>query len=188
MNPELGDAQPVSTDDAEVPAATGTKVGRRPAGFRISAVRDVVIPLPFDEVLGVVRDIELLEEVERKARRVSVHPTGPGVGWYRVGGKLCRLVPWDGEFAYEQHAHGWHSEDLHPRADGWRVSGGFLVSRVDAANSRVTHYEDYVIPLRLRPLRPLLSVYMRRSQVGEMRDLALLVQRTVASHAAVATP
>lgn len=167
--------------------ATRTKLGARPASLRISAVRNVVIPLPCEEVLAVVRDIELLEEVERKARQATVHPTGPDVGWYRVVGKLFRLKSWEGEFTYEQHAHGWHSEDLHPRADGWGVSGGFLVSRVDADNSRVTHYEDYIIPSRLRPLRPLLSLYMRRSQVGEMRDLASLVQRTAASHSAVAS-
>ena len=38
---------------------------------------------------------------------------------------------WEGDFSYVQHAHGWHSEDLRPRADGWRISGGFLVSRID---------------------------------------------------------
>ncbi len=166
---------------------TRTKLGARPAGLRISAVRDVVIPLPCEQVLAVVRNIELLEKVERKARHATVHPTGPDVGWYRVVGKLFRLKSWVGDFTYEQHAHGWHSEDLHPRPDGWGVSGGFLVSRVDATNSRVTHYEDYIIPNRLRPLRLLLCLYMRRSQVGEMRDLASLVQRTAASRSATTT-
>jgi len=32
-----------------------------------------------------------------------------------------------------------------------------------------------VLPARLAWLRPLLSLYIRRSQVGEMRDLAALV-------------
>ncbi len=51
----------------------------------------------------------------------------------------------------------------------------------------MTHYEDYSVPVRWRRLRPLLAAYMRRSQVGEMRDLAALVTRTVAErHPAVA--
>jgi len=32
-------------------------------------------------------------------------------------------------------------------------------------------------------LRPLLALYMRRSQVGEMRDLSRLVDRTLATRA-----
>lgn len=146
--------------------------------MRISAVRDVVIPLPAAQVLAVVRDIELLEPLERKARHVEIHPSGPDSGWYRIVGKLFGIKSWQGDFSYEQHANGWHSEDLHERADGWRISGGFLVSRIDDAHCRVTHYEDYTVPERLRRLRPLLSAYMRRSQVGEMRDLAVLVLRT----------
>lgn len=150
---------------------TTMKVDAAPAPIRISAVRDVVIPLPSDDVLSVVRNIGLLEPLERKARRVEIHPTGPNCGWYRIEGKLFRVKSWEGDFSYEQHANGWHSEDLRPRADGWRISGGFLVSRVDDTTCRVTHYEDYALPDRLRHLRPLLATYMRRSQVGEMRDL-----------------
>ena len=90
------------------------------------------------------------------------------------------MLPWEGRFSYDQHDNGWHSEDLSPRRDGWRISGGFLVSRIDDATCRVTHYEDYSVPVRWRRLRPLLAAYMRRSQVGEMRDLAVLVTRTVA--------
>ena len=146
---------------------------------RISAVRDVVIPLPSEQVLAVIRDIELLEPLERKARHVEIHPTGPDTGWYRIVGKLFNLQRWEGDFSYQQHENGWHSEDLHPRDDGWRISGGFLVSRVDDTTCRVTHYEDYTLPPRLRHLRPLLSGYLRRTQIGEMRDLVALVQRQV---------
>ena len=148
------------------------------APWRISAVRDVVIALPSAEVLAVVRDIALLEPLERKARHVEIHPTGPDRGWYRIVGKLFGVKAWDGDFSYVQHENGWHSEDLRPRDDGWRISGGFLVSRVDETTCRVTHYEDYSLPARLRRLRPVLAAYMRRSQVGEMRDLAALVLRT----------
>lgn len=144
---------------------------------RISAVRNVVIAHPSQEVLRLVRDIALLEPLERKARHVDIHPTSPGRGWYHIAGKLFRTKSWEGDFRYEQHENGWHSEDLHPRADGWRISGGFLVSRIDDTSCRVTHYEDYTVPPRLQRLRPLLALYMRRSQVGEMRDLLTLVDQ-----------
>lgn len=146
-------------------------------GFRVSAVRDVVVPLPLDEVLAVVRDIELLEPLERKARHVEIHPISPDAGWYRIVGKLFRVKSWEGTFRYQQLDNGWHSEDLSERADGWRISGGFLVSRIDDLTCRVTHYEDYLVPARLRRFRHLLNLYMRRSQIGEMRDLSALVQR-----------
>jgi hypothetical protein len=149
----------------------------QPPGFRVSAVRDVVVPLPLEQVLVVVRDIELLEPLERKARHVEIHPTSADAGWYRIVGKLFRLKSWEGNFRYQQHENGWHSENLAEREDGWRISGGFLVSRIDDVTSRVTHYEDYVVPERLRPFRILLTLYMRRSQIGEMRDLGALLQR-----------
>lgn len=150
---------------------------------RVSAVRDVVLPHNAQDVLAVIRDIELLEPLERKARSVEVHPLDDTHGWYRITGKLFRVRTWEGDFSYEQHPAGWHSEDLHPRADGWRISGGFLVSRIDDATCRVTHYEDYSLPERLRRWWPLLAWYMRRSQVGEMRDLTALVAQTLAEQA-----
>lgn len=146
-----------------------------PEQARVAAVRDVLVCAPLDQTLTIVRDIERLEPLERKARTVAVHPSGPTDGWYTITGRIARLVPWRGDFSYTQHEAGWHSEDLLARADGWQVSGGFLVSRVDDRTTRVTHYEDYVLPPRLARLRPLFAVYVRRSQVGEMRDLASLV-------------
>lgn len=152
--------------------------------FRVSAVRDVVIGLPVRDVLEIVRDIELLEPLERKARHVDVQALGPDRGRYRITGKLFRVKSWEGEFSYTQHENGWHSEVLYPRSDGWRISGGFLVTRIDATTCRVTHYEDYTVPGRLRLFRPFLTLYMQRSQVGEMRDLAALVEREQRAHAA----
>ena len=156
-----------------------------PTAIRVSAVRDVVLPHSSHEVLAVIRDIELLEPLERKARSVEVHRVDETHGWYRIVGKLFRVRTWEGDFSYEQHPSGWHSEDLEPRTDGWRISGGFLVSRIDDASCRVTHYEDYSLPERLRHWRPLLAFYMRRSQIGEMRDLTVLVEQVLAAREAV---
>ena len=149
--------------------------------MRVSAVRDIILPHSSQEVLAIIRDIELLEPLERKARSVEVHPVDDTHGSYRIVGKLFRVRAWEGEFSYEQHPSGWHSEDLHLRPDGWRISGGFLVSRIDDSTCRVTHYEDYSLPNSLRRWRPLLSWYMRRSQIGEMRDLTVLVEQTLAA-------
>ncbi len=148
---------------------------------RVSAVRDVVLPYSTAEVLVVLRDIELLEPLERKARAVEVHPLDASHGWYHIVGKLFGVRAWEGDFSYQQHESGWHSEDLHPRLDGWRISGGFLLSRIDDHTCRVTHYEDYLLPPRLHRLRAVFALYMRRSQVGEMRDLAELVDREVSA-------
>ncbi|GAC1329645.1 MAG: hypothetical protein NVSMB13_17360 [Mycobacteriales bacterium] len=150
----------------------------------ISAVRSVVVRRNAQDTLHIVNDIELLEPLERKARSVEVHPgteTAGGTdadGWYSIVGRLGRLVPWEGRFSYHRHDAGWHSQDLQARDDGWRISGGFLVSPIDETTCRVTHYEDYRLPHRLRWLRLPLTVYMRRSQVGEMRDLVKLVEST----------
>ena len=71
------------------------------------------------------------------------------------------MNPWAGNVRYEQHSNRWHSEDLSEREDGWRISGGFLVSRIDDGTSGVTHYEDYTVPERLRHFRTLLKNYLR---------------------------
>lgn len=128
------------------------------------------------QTLELVRDIELLEPLERKARAVEVHPEDARSGWYRIHGRLVGVVPWAGDFSFSHSENGWHSADLHPREDGWRISGGFVVTPIDEHSCRVTHYEDYVPPERLRWLRAFLTAYMRRSQVGEMRDLKQLVE------------
>jgi hypothetical protein len=122
----------------------------------------------------------LLEPLERKARDVEVHAEGERAGWYHIDGKLAGLAAWQGDFRYDQHDAGWHSADLHPRDDGWRISGGFLVAPVGPDRCRITHYEDYVLPVRLRWMWLPMAVYLRWSQVGEMRDLVRLVERKTA--------
>lgn len=154
---------------------------------RVSAVRAVVVDRPMEQTIEVVRDIELLEPLERKARAVEVHPEDERGGWYRIHGRLARLVPWTGDFSFRQSDSGWHSADLRPREDGWRISGGFVVTPVDEHSCRVTHYEDYVLPKHLRWMHPFLVAYMRLSQVGEMRDLKRLVERELPDARAVTT-
>ncbi len=78
------------------------------------------------------------------------------------------MNPWAGNVRYEQHSNG-----LSEREDGWRTSGGFLVSRIDDGTSGVTHYEDYTMPKRRRHLHALLKNYLQ-------------LQRTVAAAAGCA--
>lgn len=139
----------------------------------------MVIERPLEQTLALVRDIELLEPLERKARAVEVHPTDSRSGWYRIHGRLARLVPWTGDFSFSQSENGWHSADLVPREDTWRISGGFVVTPIDENSCRVTHYEDYVPPRHLRWMHGLLVAYIRLSQIGEMRDLKNLVENRV---------
>lgn len=109
-------------------------------------MRSVVIDRPMDQTLELVRDIELLEPLERKARAVEVHPEDSRSGWYRIHGRLVGIFAWAGDFSFSHSENGWHSADLHPREDGWRISGGFVVTPIDEQSCRVTHYEDYVPP------------------------------------------
>lgn len=132
-------------------------------------------------MLEVVRDIELLEPLERKARAVEVHPDSSSAGWYRIHGRLMRLIPWTGDFSFVPSDKGWHSADLQSRPDGWRISGGFVVTLIDDDSCRVTHYEDYVPPEHPRWMHPLLVAYMRLSQIGEMHDLKRLVETRVSA-------
>lgn len=145
----------------------------------ISAVRDVVVHRPLAETLALVRDITLLEPFERKVEHAVVRPIDEFSGTYHIEGKVMGVYRWDGEFSYEQHAAGWHSEQIGVRDDGWQISGGFLVSRVDDQRTRITHYEDYTLPAGLRLFRRVFEMYMRMSQRGEMRDLKQLVEQTV---------
>ena len=153
---------------------------------RVSAVRSVVVDRPMEQTLELVRDIELLEPLERKARAVEVHPESSTSGWYRIHGRLMRIAPWTGDFSFTHSENGWHSADLHCRADGWRISGGFVVTPVDQDSCRVTHYEDYVPPRHLRWMHPVLVAYMWLSQIGEMRDLKRLVETRVPRRPAAA--
>ncbi|MDQ6874427.1 MAG: hypothetical protein M3042_05095 [Actinomycetota bacterium] len=155
-------------------AAGGAGPRRPPA--HIGAVRSVLIERSAEDTMTVLRDIELLEPLERKAREVEVHPETDRSGWYRIVGRLAGLARWEGDFRYDQHDAGWHSRDLHPREDQWAISGGFLVNPIGPAMCRVTHYEDYFLPPRLRWMWLPMAVYMRWSQVGEMRDLVRLVE------------
>lgn len=156
--------------------ASGTPSPRR---GHIGAVRSILVNRPATETIAVLRDIELLEPLERKARGVVVHADSEQHGWYHIDGKLAALAAWEGDFRYDQHDVGWHSADLHPRDDGWGISGGFLVAPVGRGQCRITHYEDYFLPPRLRWMRFPMWLYMRWSQVGEMRDLVGLVERQV---------
>lgn len=118
-----------------------------------------------------------MEPLERKVDHAEVRPDTDTTGTYHVVGRLMGVFRSDGEFRYEQHANGWHSESLHPRTDGWRISGGFLVSRVDDQRSRITHCEDYVMPDKLRRFRRPMQTYMKFSQRSEMRGLKKLAER-----------
>lgn len=143
----------------------------------VGAVRSVLVRRSAERTLEIVRDIELLEPLERKARSVEVHPETDLTGWYRIVGRLARVVPWEGVFSFRQHDVGWHSTDLVRRPDGWQICGGFVVTPINEQLCRVIHYEDYELPERMTWMRWPLRFYMRASQVGELRDLVRLIEK-----------
>lgn len=70
----------------------------------MSASRDVLVAAPLPQALAIVREIELLEPLERKARTVTVHPAtaaAAGLGnlrqepldMFRTLGEQPRSVP-----------------------------------------------------------------------------------------------
>lgn len=153
---------------------------RRRAGWdgrlrEASAERTVVVERPVADVLPHIWTIKNVEYCERKADEVTVTPEQEWTGRYVIRGRLLGFVPWDGQFRYVLHESGFHSEDAAPRRGGLHVNGGFTVEP-HGDGSRIWHYERYLLPWPVAPLKPLVSAYVRWTQRREMRDLVELIE------------
>ncbi|MEX2268168.1 MAG: SRPBCC family protein [Acidimicrobiia bacterium] len=134
------------------------------------------IPLEPARVLPAVWEIQNIERCEVKADSVVVTKESDTRGSYRVRGRFAGL-PWRGQFFYELHPTGFHSTNSpHPRK-GTTISGGFVVEPAPDDACVVTHYEQYRLPIYFRPLRLLVTLYLRWSMRKELRDLEALVVR-----------
>jgi hypothetical protein len=140
-----------------------------------SAVTSIVVARPYEETRHIVSDIGLLEPFERKVETIEIVPESDSTGRYSLIGRVFGFLPWRGDFSYQHHAAGWHSETLGTGPYGVRVSGGFSLTRVDEDHTRVTHYEDYLLPKRFRLIRGPFSRYIAWTQRGEMRDIKQFV-------------
>ncbi len=97
-------------------------------------------------------------------------------GRYVIRGRIFGMVPWQGPFRYVLHERGFHSQDAVARRGGLRVNGGFT-AEPDGDRTRIWHYERYLLPWPVAPLKPLVTAYVRWTQRREMRDLAALIER-----------
>jgi hypothetical protein len=140
----------------------------------VSAERSVDLPCPAEHALVHVWNIKNVEVCERKADRVTVTPETASTGRYVIRGRIFGVVPWDGQFRYVLHEAGFHSEDAVRRRGGLQVNGGFTV-QAHGTGSRVWHYERYLLPWPVAPLKPFVAAYVRWTQRREMRDLARLI-------------
>ena len=140
-----------------------------------SAERTVLLDRPPVDVLPHIWEIKNVERCERKADEVTVTPEQPWTGRYVIRGRIFGVVPWQDEFRYVLHEAGFHSQDTGHCFGGLRINGGFTVEP-RPGGCRIWHYERYLLPWPVAPLKPLISAYVRWTQRREMRDLAALIE------------
>jgi hypothetical protein len=140
-----------------------------------SAERTVVVDRPIEDVLPHLWKIKNVEHCERKADRVTVTPEQPWTGRYVIRGRIVGVLPWTEEFRYVLHETGFHSEGTGHCPDGLRINGGFT-AEPQGSRCRIWHYERYLLPWPLAPLKPLVTAYVRWTQRREMRDLDCLIE------------
>jgi hypothetical protein len=142
-------------------------------GHRLTTVRTSDLPCRREEALHAIWEIKNIERTEVKASAVDVHPLDARHGTYDVRGRFAGL-PWRGAFVYELNDSGFHSRNADKPPHEATIEGGFIVTP-NADGCTVIHYEQYVLPPRLRPLKLLIGAYLRWSMGRELRDLEALV-------------
>jgi hypothetical protein len=161
--------QPLLTDDGkhvftkELQSATRPRGGWTGRLRESSAERTVVVDRPLQQVLPHLWHIKNVEYCERKADDVQVTAEESWTGRYVIRGRILGVIPWREPFRYVLHEQGFHSEDAAPRRGGLHVNGGFT-AEPDGAETRIWHYERYLLPWPLAPLKPLVTAYVRWTQ------------------------
>jgi hypothetical protein len=148
-------------------------------GSRITTVSTREIAFPREATLQAIWEIKNIELTEVKADAVNVDPETPTTGTYRVRGRFAG-VPWHGEFAYELNEGGFHSRTAGVPPEQATVEGGFVVTPI-AGGCTVIHYEQYVLAPWLRPIKPVVRMYLRWTMRRELRDFEELVRRSQSS-------
>lgn len=144
-----------------------------------SAERTIQVDRPAEDVLPHIWEIKNVERCERKADEVTVTPEEPWTGRYVIRGRIFGVLRWTDEFRYVLHEAGFHSEDTGHCPGGLRINGGFTVEP-RPGGCRIWHYERYLLPWPVAPLKPVISAYVRWTQRREMRDLAALIENAEA--------
>jgi hypothetical protein len=150
-----------------------------PMTRRITVVSARELPCRRQDAVAAIRDIKNIERTEVKADAVVVSPETPERGTYRVRGRFACL-PWQGQFDYVLHDGGFHSRNADVPPEQATIEGGFVVTPL-AVGCTVIHYEQYVLPRWLVPLRHAIRVYLRWSMARELRDLERLIEASRAT-------
>jgi hypothetical protein len=153
---------------------------------RITTVSAREMPCPKEVARTAIWEIKNIEHTEVKADAVDVTPADPMRGSYKVRGHFAG-VPWRGEFDYELNEGGFHSRNAGVPPEQATIEGGFIVTPT-ADGCTVIHYEQYVLPAALVPIKWLIRAYLRWSMRRELGDLERLLttrRSTPARHRAV---
>ena len=148
-------------------------------GPRITTVCAREMPYSREDAVAAIWEIKNIERTEVKADAVLVSPDTSATGTYRVRGRFAG-VPWRGEFAYFLNDAGFHSRNAYRPAEEATIEGGFVVTPL-ADGCTVIHYEQYVLAPWLRPIKPVVWMYLRWSMRRELRDLEALLHRSQSS-------
>ena len=148
-------------------------------GPRITTVCAREMPYSREDAVAAIWEIKNIERTEVKAYAVLVSPDTSATGTYRVRGRFAG-VPWRGEFAYFLNDAGFHSRNAYRPAEEATIEGGFVVTPL-ADGCTVIHYEQYVLAPWLRPIKPVVWMYLRWSMRRELRDLEALLERSQSS-------
>jgi hypothetical protein len=135
------------------------------------------MPYGRQDAVAAIWEIKNIEVTEVKADTVVVSPETSRSGTYRVRGRFAG-VPWRGKFAYALNDAGFHSRNAGMPAEYATIEGGFVVTPL-AGGCTVIHYEQYVLPRWLAPLKHVLRLYLRWSMARELRDLERLIAMTL---------
>jgi hypothetical protein len=141
----------------------------------ISSVTTLRLDRSKAEVLPFIWDIKNIEYCEVKADHVEVNKETPSTGTYVVQGRFAHFIPWSRTFTYELHDRGFHSREAAKPASSLNIQGGFFVEATDERECEIIHYEQYTLPLRFLPIKPLIVAYLKWSQKKEMNDLKNLI-------------
>lgn len=142
------------------------------------------IGCPKEAALALVWDIKSIEVSELKADAVTVHMGADRKGTYDVKGHFAGL-PWQNTFAFELNDKGFHSQELNPPTDGPNISGGFIVEELGPQSCKLIHYEDYRLPWKLVPLKPLIVLYLKWSMWKELRTMESMIFKRATKQVAI---
>lgn len=144
----------------------------------------IEVPCRQEEALALIWRLEDVLTAEVKVDAITVHPQTDHSGTYALRGRFAG-IPWRDEFTYTLHAGGFHSVQANPPPSGARIQGGFVAIATGEGRCTILHYEQYVLPSWVVPLKPIIAAYLDWSMRKEMRDLRAMLLRRVATTTAL---